>query len=299
MPTALFATLLLLGSFSTEAREQHTKHDIHKVKLNEEGMFVRAGPTTEDNAAKSGLRGGTPPPEVIPAEEEEEEAAASGDSGEITRAGNIPGLGDLLGLSSNNNLNMNGRTNGEGQEEEEEEVGEFELEGELSKSNQTETEIGFHCDLDIVFFEGEGMQPKGTEVKTLVKKTEEWFSKVLAKDLTFLGLEITEDDRTYDSAEPDKFSFDFSTAVTVDLEQANDHMTIAGIASMVGGADFEEYVRDFLWEAVPKKMNVFYQTHAIDMKCTPGKREEEGGARRLRGGAAFGGFHEVAAHQDA
>lgn len=219
------------------------------------------------------------------------EVVSSGESGVVRAAGN-PSLNALMAKGSEN-ANAADANAAEGEKP----AASNENEQEKSATID-ENEIPFYCTLDVVFFDGHGLEPKGTEVKTLVKKTEEWIATVLEPDDTFEKLSIDDDFTTaYDMLVPDNFSMKFSAHAQVkDLET----MTIDDVADMVTSANYEEYIEEFLWLSVPLKMNVLYQTHAVNLSCHPGARPANEEARRLRGSPStgFGGSH-MAARNDA
>lgn len=134
-------------------------------------------------------------------------------------------------------------------------------------------------ELDFEFFEGKGGETPTQEEKAgLVEQTKNFFSDMLSSTDTGLGLEEYRDfdmigiDTKYDDeSTPVKFSVTFVAEVELALSTSQ---TARTVATLMSGANFQDYIGLYVWQGKPWERNEFHDTHTVHFS-TSGR-----GARR-------------------
>ena len=138
--------------------------------------------------------------------------------------------------------------------------------------------MNFHSTLEIDFFQGLGRQPTPEEVHTLLEKTTFFFRQLFAQEPSFSSFELSQIEPSYDETkDSDNFSVSFTSSVTLEQPTSSSEAeaekahkkSLKTIAGIVNRADYDLFIRDYIWMTPPLQKNEFYQTHHVVFTCHP------------------------------
>jgi hypothetical protein len=138
--------------------------------------------------------------------------------------------------------------------------------------------VSFACVLEVEFFPGQGQEPTRAEVATLLKETVSFFTDLLSQDPAtqndFVEFDISNPVPVYNDAQVDTFKLTMDAVAVV---SKNGSVDADVLAEVMGQANYNNFISNYIWLSEPFMRNEFYQTHHVTVN---GEAEDEQLGRR-------------------